>query len=337
MSQDKQEQEFEAYLQGDSKLSTSYQKASSEQAPAHLDDSILAASRRAVQSKPRYAFSPFASDWHMPLSLAAVLVLSVSVIVTIQNDNDQVFQTAPTDYQPQTASESFNDGDSNLNAETDSSHLTDRLDEKESRSRKEKDSVISNEAVPAASSRIMKREAMTGDMSGKLMLEEEVISSAKKSLKTPSSTSTISSPERQSYAIPMAEIPQPGKQELIIKSDDNGRQAELKLIQQRIEPEIRRNAEPIKDKPARAKANVAALASADEFVANDSAVSGTGFARLESSPQDWLDLIKQLWQDDKNDEALRQLQLFSDSYPDYEEKELIQKLDPELIEKLKIR
>ena len=64
MSQEKHEQELQDYLQGDSELSKTYQLASKELPPAHLDDVILAASRQAVKSKPYLAFSPFASNWH---------------------------------------------------------------------------------------------------------------------------------------------------------------------------------------------------------------------------------------------------------------------------------
>ena len=96
MSQDKEEQEFEAYLEGKSSLSADFQAASGEEPSAALDDSILAASRRELKTRPGYAFSPFASDWHVPASLAAVLVLSVSVFVSMQEDHESSYLKAPT-------------------------------------------------------------------------------------------------------------------------------------------------------------------------------------------------------------------------------------------------
>ena len=97
MSEDKQEQELEAYLQGDSELSKIYHEGTKLEPGADLDEKILAASRREVKAKPRFAYSPFAGDWHVPASLAAVLVLSVGVVITMQQEtNDYGGETTPT-------------------------------------------------------------------------------------------------------------------------------------------------------------------------------------------------------------------------------------------------
>lgn len=91
MSQDKHEQELQDYLQGDSKLSKTYQLAAKELPPAHLDDVILAASRKAVKSKFYLAFSPFASDWHVPVALAAVLTLCVTLVISLQDETGEIY------------------------------------------------------------------------------------------------------------------------------------------------------------------------------------------------------------------------------------------------------
>ena len=97
MSEDKQEQELEAYLQGDSELSKVYKEAAKLEPGTSLDEKILAASRREVKAKPRFAHSPFAGDWHVPASLAAVLVLSVGVVITMQQEtNDYAGETTST-------------------------------------------------------------------------------------------------------------------------------------------------------------------------------------------------------------------------------------------------
>ena len=85
-NQDKDERELEEYLQGDSTLSKDYQRASAEMPPTYLDEAIMATSRKSAKSRPRLAFSPFSSDWHVPVSLAAVLALCVTLVVTMQED-----------------------------------------------------------------------------------------------------------------------------------------------------------------------------------------------------------------------------------------------------------
>jgi len=69
------------YLKGDSALSRLYRRDGDEQPDPQIDARILAEARRAVAAKRRAARSPFARHWTVPTSLAAVLVLSVSVVL----------------------------------------------------------------------------------------------------------------------------------------------------------------------------------------------------------------------------------------------------------------
>ncbi len=69
------------YLKGDSALSRLYRRDADEQPDTHIDARILAEARRAAAPKRRVARSPFARHWAVPTSLAAVLALSVSVVV----------------------------------------------------------------------------------------------------------------------------------------------------------------------------------------------------------------------------------------------------------------
>jgi len=89
MTDDNSEQEFEKYLDGTSDISHAYKKQAQEQAPQHVDDAILAASRRAVNSKTKIAFSPFSSTWQVPVSMAAVLILSVGLVFTLQEQTGE--------------------------------------------------------------------------------------------------------------------------------------------------------------------------------------------------------------------------------------------------------
>ena len=58
-------------------------RASSEEPPAALDDAIRAAARREVSARPRLAGSPFSGSWRVPLSIAAVVVVSATLTVML--------------------------------------------------------------------------------------------------------------------------------------------------------------------------------------------------------------------------------------------------------------
>ncbi|MFQ5658929.1 MAG: hypothetical protein ACE5GZ_00775 [Gammaproteobacteria bacterium] len=103
MSQDKQDPELKETLQGKTELSQRYRRSSREQPPAHLDEAILAASRRAVKSRPHLASSPFSSDWHVPVSLAAVLALCITLVVTMQERPVDNALQPPAQVQPAAA------------------------------------------------------------------------------------------------------------------------------------------------------------------------------------------------------------------------------------------
>lgn len=69
--------ELDAYLEGDSALSRAYREQAGEEPPGRLDRRI----REAARGRVRHARGPFARTWTVPASLAAVVVLSVSVVV----------------------------------------------------------------------------------------------------------------------------------------------------------------------------------------------------------------------------------------------------------------
>jgi hypothetical protein len=65
-----------------SRLSGHYRAGSTEEPPAHLDAAILAAARREVER------SRFSRNWHLPASIAAVLVIGVSLALMISEIED---------------------------------------------------------------------------------------------------------------------------------------------------------------------------------------------------------------------------------------------------------
>lgn len=73
------ERELQEYLKGESRLSRLYREAASEAPPGVLDRKLLDAARAAT--RPRHAWSPFASHWFVPVSMAVVLVLVVGIYI----------------------------------------------------------------------------------------------------------------------------------------------------------------------------------------------------------------------------------------------------------------
>ena len=58
----------------DKKIASLYKEANKDEPPAHLDDSILSASRKAVEHTA-CASSPFSGGWPVPAAMAAVIVV----------------------------------------------------------------------------------------------------------------------------------------------------------------------------------------------------------------------------------------------------------------------
>ena len=95
---------LQEYLEGDSELSRLYRRGADEEPGASLDERILAEARRAVSTRRKVAHSPFARHWMVPTSLAAVLVLSVSVVLmmpepALDTDTDLDRKLTPAEMQ----------------------------------------------------------------------------------------------------------------------------------------------------------------------------------------------------------------------------------------------
>lgn len=71
-------------MEHDPQLAADYRTASAEMPPASLDDRIRAAARREAGAGPRR--KPRWSAWQMPLSLAAVVVLSVTIVLMMRDE-----------------------------------------------------------------------------------------------------------------------------------------------------------------------------------------------------------------------------------------------------------
>jgi len=101
-SEERDQELLREYLKGDSALSRLYRRGADEQPDTQIDARILAEARRAVAPKRRVARSPFARHWMVPTSLAAVLALSVSVVLLMPDpaleppvERDRAVQPTP--------------------------------------------------------------------------------------------------------------------------------------------------------------------------------------------------------------------------------------------------
>ncbi len=74
------DQELDHYLSGKSRLSRAYREADGPRPDEGLDQFILTAAKRHAGVERRIAHSPFSRSWMIPTSLAAVVVLCVSLV-----------------------------------------------------------------------------------------------------------------------------------------------------------------------------------------------------------------------------------------------------------------
>jgi hypothetical protein len=77
--------------EADKDLSERYRALARDEPPAHVDATILAAATRAVGSQPQPAGAPRRlRRWYVPVSLAAVIMLSVIVTLRIERERPEI-------------------------------------------------------------------------------------------------------------------------------------------------------------------------------------------------------------------------------------------------------
>lgn len=77
-------------VERDAKLAALYQAAAREEPPPALDDAVRAAARRAVASRPQRVSSSFIRSWRLPLSIAAVMMLTVSLVTVMREEAPEI-------------------------------------------------------------------------------------------------------------------------------------------------------------------------------------------------------------------------------------------------------
>jgi hypothetical protein len=87
------DRELNSYLNGNSELSNGYRSSNKQEPASHLDEAILSAAKEAVnvsnniKQKTKAEFHK--APWVKPLSIAAMITLSVSLVVTMQQESGQ--------------------------------------------------------------------------------------------------------------------------------------------------------------------------------------------------------------------------------------------------------
>lgn len=95
---DQNDKEINDYLNGNSDVSKAYRASNKTEPSSHLDHAILSAAKAAVntstktqKTKPKFHKAP----WVKPVSIAAMVTLSVSLVVTMQQEAGQKIINEP--------------------------------------------------------------------------------------------------------------------------------------------------------------------------------------------------------------------------------------------------
>lgn len=86
---EREDRELDDFLRGDSRLSAAYRQARGDEPRPEIDEVLLERARRELRLGPKVAWSPFTRAWSLPLALAAVLVVSVSVTLVMYQETGE--------------------------------------------------------------------------------------------------------------------------------------------------------------------------------------------------------------------------------------------------------
>ena len=93
---------LEKYLAGESDISKQYHQSQENKIPDSIDDAILSAARFSVRAKAKNnKMKQIIDKWQMPLSVAAIVMISVSLVITLYDEYGQSYLDSPTQPVPQ--------------------------------------------------------------------------------------------------------------------------------------------------------------------------------------------------------------------------------------------
>jgi hypothetical protein len=89
-----EDSELEALLAREGRLARAWREASREEPSPATDAAVRAAARRAVHAGPRARHGPFSARWRVPLSVAALLVVSGTLTLLVAERREHVPEAA---------------------------------------------------------------------------------------------------------------------------------------------------------------------------------------------------------------------------------------------------
>jgi hypothetical protein len=279
----------------DAALSRLYREAAPEQPSADLDAAILAAARREAGSGPRRLAVP--RSWWGPLSIAAVIVLSVSVLVFMTNQYRDPWLEAPRG-EPRGAARSAHDA--TLSADSVESQLAPA------------------EKPPASTEKSAPPKPPPATVG---RADPRVIASKSTTGKPPAiggSTEQEHAPALAKEAEPFPKAPAPA-----LSASDAG-QAASAAGKREMAADLAAESEAPSSPPAAAPRPPAAEEAAGprreakgERRERAAKLLSPSSLREELSPEEWLKRIEELRRQDMTVEAERSLAEFKQRYPDY--------------------
>lgn len=345
------DQMFEDYLQGGSSLSGAYRAEGKVRPPAHLDKAILSAANEAVRSgqTSKVAYSPFARNWYVPASMAAVLMLCVGLVFTIYKDSGQILLMPPEseyDIDAQVAPTKFDEsGEKNRQDKyadefTEEAEMSMDVILEENRpapSSIEAVEIEKPEVQQRPASRMLLREKVT-EMDDALLPEtaDEMVPGKDASDQT--MRDSLYSPERldDSGRREAAKIKKQ-KQLDVGDLDNKLGKGELKTIEQGIgvnsaqETRYRQTMDGLQ----RRNESLKEESFKKEILDDDQATAG--FAEQGKAigdemmtPEQWLEQINNLWVSGEHQAAEENLKQFFEVYPDYSIENIKTILDPQI-------
>ena len=85
------------FLAGDSEISKQYQKDTIDDVPKIIDETILSNARFSVRAKSKDSkIKKVIKKWQLPVSVAAVVMISVSLVITLYDEYGQGYLDSPS-------------------------------------------------------------------------------------------------------------------------------------------------------------------------------------------------------------------------------------------------
>jgi hypothetical protein len=313
--------ELEEYFTGKSELSKKYKNESQDIPPAHIDTAILAAAHKAIGAKPKIAYSPFSDNWHVPASLAAVLVLCVGLVITMQQDTGEGRFEQPARVGTESMDHEAEEKSIWQGAIEELPEAEDAMSKIQYAPSPQEISKKPGVSAPAA---VMQREPSPTEKEGRMHMEKDIAAPAgfAEDLQESVVPATVDAP-----------IPDAGKamDETVLDNILEQKPVEPdRLIQEQQKQRV------LKKERIRAKSRSSAEMAADTLGKEDIQVlpgesSSDEYRALQGkkipqasagstqvmSPQEWLDEIERMLKEGRSDEAKDSLNQFLDHYPDY--------------------